>query len=72
MIEGDDSLVVCHICKKEFADKTTLIEHLRSEHEILEIASYAATTMMLEAERDRTAQEFHRQFENIKKELAGR
>ena len=62
----------CRICDVEFSDKTTLIEHLRLEHEILEIASYAATSMIQEQDRDRVAREFHRQFEQIKKELAGR
>ena len=62
----------CRICDREFSEKTTLVEHLRIDHEILEIASYAATSMMQEQDRDRVAREFHRQFEHIKKELAGR
>jgi len=61
----------CRICNRDFIDKTSLVEHLRSEHETLEIASYAATTMVQEQERDNIAREFHRQFEQIKKELAG-
>ncbi len=60
----------CRICLKDFADKTTLVEHLRTEHEILEIASYAATTMMHEEDRDRIAKEYFRQLEQIKKEIA--
>lgn len=63
---------VCRICDREFSDKTGLVEHLRLEHEILEIASFAATSMINEQDRDRVAREFHRQFEQIKKELAGR
>ena len=62
----------CRICDREFSDKTTLVEHLRLEHEILEIASFAATSMIHEQDRDRIAREFHRQFEQIKRELAGR
>ena len=62
----------CHICEKEFPDKTTLVEHLRLDHELLEIASFAATCMMQEQDRDKVAIEFHRQFEQIKKELAGK
>jgi len=62
----------CRICDREFSEKTTLVEHLRIDHEILEIASFAATSMMQEQDRDRVAREFHRQFEQIKKELAGR
>lgn len=61
----------CRICDREFSDKTTLVEHLRIEHEMLEIVSYAATTMVQEQERDRVAKQFHKQFEQIKKELAG-
>ena len=60
----------CRICIKPFADKTTLVEHLRLEHEILEVASYAASTMMNEQDRDKIAREFFRQLEQIKKEIA--
>ncbi len=60
----------CAICNKVFVDKTTLVEHLRTEHEILEIASYAATTMMQDQDRDRIAREYFRQLEQIKKEIA--
>ena len=60
----------CRICLKEFHDKTALVEHLRVEHEILEVASYAATTMMVEEDRDKIAREFFRQLEQIKKEIA--
>ncbi len=61
----------CRICGRGFSDKTSLVEHLGVGHEVLEIASYAATTMMQEQDRDKVAREFHRQFEQIKKELAG-
>ncbi len=60
----------CRICLKGYADKTALVEHLRLEHEILEVASYAASTMMQEEDRDRIAREFFRQLEHIKKEIA--
>jgi hypothetical protein len=61
----------CKICQKDYRDRGDLIEHLRTEHEILELASYAATTMASEEERDRTAREFRRRFELLKRELAG-
>jgi hypothetical protein len=61
----------CKICLKEYPDKTSLVEHLRVEHEILEVASYAATTMIQEQDRDRIAREFYKQMEQLKKELAG-
>ncbi len=60
----------CRICMKPFDDKTALVEHLRLEHEILEVASFAASTMMQEEDRDRIAREFFRQLEQIKKEIA--
>ena len=63
---------LCRICDREYPDKTALVEHLRLEHEILEIASFAATSMIQEQDRDKVAREFHRQFEQIKRELAGR
>jgi hypothetical protein len=40
------------------------------EHEILEVASYAASTMMQEQDRDKIAREFFRQLDQIKKEIA--
>ena len=61
----------CKICQKEYRDRSDLIEHLRTEHEILELASYTAATMAGEQERDRTAGEFRRRFELLKRELAG-
>jgi len=70
-MEKGEAKVVCQICLKPFEGKTTLVEHLRTDHEPLEIISYAATTMVLEQNRDAIAREFHRQFESIKKELAG-
>jgi len=61
----------CKICGLEnITDKTLLVEHLRNEHEILEIASYAATTMIHEEDRDRIAREYFKQLEQIKKEIA--
>jgi len=63
--------VICKICQKDYRDRSELIEHLRTEHEILELASYAANTMAAEQERDRTAGEFRRRFELLKRELAG-
>jgi hypothetical protein len=51
-------------------DKTGLVEHLRTEHEILEVASYVATTMMHEEDRDRISNEYFKQLEQINKEIA--
>jgi hypothetical protein len=63
--------VICTICEKDCKDRSDLIEHLRTEHEILELASYAAATMASEEERDRTAKDFRRRFELLKGKLAG-
>jgi len=63
--------ITCNICQKEYRDRTDLLEHLRTEHEILELASYTAATMAGEQERDRTAGEFRRRFDLLKRELAG-
>lgn len=70
-MEKGETKAVCQICLKAFEGKTALVEHLRTDHEPLEVISYAATTMVLEQNRDAIAREFHRQFESIKKELAG-
>lgn len=70
----DDSMppyLVCKICQRSFNERANLIEHLRTEHEILELASYTAATMAAEQERDRMAGEFRRRFELLKRELAG-
>jgi len=70
-MSSDSEGYSCKICGMErFSDKTLLVEHLRNEHEILEVASYAATTMMHEEDRDRIAQEYFKQLEQIKKEIA--
>ena len=69
MSEGADGYN-CRICLKSFTDKTSGVEHLRLEHEILEVASYAVSTMMQDQDRDRIAREFNRQLEQIKKEIA--
>ena len=73
---GDDeraagSYIDCKICQKDYRDRTDLIEHLRTEHEVLELASYTAATMAAEQERDRTASEFRSRFDLLKRELAG-
>jgi len=65
------SLITCKICQKDYSDRSDLIEHLRTEHEILELASYTAATMANEEDRDRMAGEFRRRFELLKRELAG-
>lgn len=67
--ESRDMIYICRICMAQLDGKTGLIEHLRTEHETLEVVSYAATTMVQEQDRDRVAMDFHRQFEQIKKEL---
>jgi hypothetical protein len=70
-MQGEDNSYNCKICQRQVEGKTELVEHLRIDHEMLEIVSYASTTMVQEQERDRVAMEFHRQFEHIKKELTG-
>ena len=67
--EPKDTIYICRICMAQVDGKTGLIEHLRTEHEALEVVSYAATTMVQDQDRDKVAMDFHRQFEQIKKEL---
>jgi len=70
-VTNDTEGYTCKICGfAALADKTALVEHLRTEHEILEVASYAATTMMHEEDRDRISKEYFKQLEQIKKEIA--
>lgn len=61
----------CRICLEGFYDKTSLVEHLRADHEPLEVESYAATTMMMEDDRDKVARDFFREFERLRRELKG-
>jgi hypothetical protein len=68
---SDPESYTCKICgRADITEKTLLVEHLRNEHEILEVASYAATTMMHEEDRDRIAQEYFKQLDQIKREIA--
>jgi len=68
---SDPESYTCKICGMEnISDKTLLVEHLRNEHEMLEVASYAATTMIQEEDRDRISLEYFKQLEQIKKEIA--
>lgn len=67
----DSSYINCRICMKDYSDRSDLIEHLRTEHEVLELASYTASTMAAEQERDRMAADFRRRFDLLKRELAG-
>jgi hypothetical protein len=70
-MSSDPESYTCKICgMANLADKTVLVEHLRTEHEILEVASYVATTMMHDQDRDRIAHEYFKQLEQIKKEIA--
>ena len=68
---SDPESYTCKICGLEsITDKTLLVEHLRNEHEILEVASYTATTMIHDEDRDRISREYFKQLEQIKKEIA--
>jgi len=68
---SDSEGYTCKICGLDnISDKTLLVEHLRNVHEILEVASYAATTMIHEEDRDRISREYFKQLEQIKKEIA--
>ena len=67
--ETRDAIYICRVCLAQVDGKTGLIEHLRTEHEMLEVVSYAATTMVQDQDRDKVAMDYHRQFEQIKKEL---
>ena len=69
--ESISAYVACKICERGFNERGDLIEHLTTDHEILELASYTAATMAAEQERDRMASEFRRRFDLLKRELDG-
>ena len=62
-----DRLYTCKLCRLGLPDRPTLIEHLKEEHEPIEIISYAAITMTDEQDRDASAVEFNRRFVGLKK-----
>lgn len=61
------NLFVCKLCGMDLLDRASLIDHLRTAHEPLEMVSYAAVTMMDEQSRDSSALEFHRRFEGLRR-----
>jgi hypothetical protein len=61
------TLFACKLCRLDLLDRASLIDHLKTAHEPLEIVSYAAVTMMDEQSRDNAAAEFHRRFEGLKR-----
>ena len=70
-MSSDPESYVCKICGLEgILTKILLVEHLRNEHEMLEVASFAATTMIHEEDRDRIANEYFKQLDQIKKEIS--
>ena len=62
-----DRLYTCKLCQAHVPDRPSLIEHLKEEHEPIEIMSYAAITMTDEQDRDASAVEFNRRFQGLKK-----
>lgn len=65
------NLFACKLCRMDLLDRVSLIEHLKTAHEPLEVVSYAAVTMMDEQTRDAAALEFHRRFEGLKRVIDG-
>lgn len=68
---GESGLYECKLCTVHFFDRNELIEHLKTEHEPLEIVSFAAVTMIDEEDRDASAAEFHRRFLGLKRIIGG-
>jgi hypothetical protein len=66
-IHGGPGLYACKLCRMDLMDRASLVEHLRTVHEPLEIVSYAAVTMADEQARDAAALDFHRRFEGLKR-----
>ncbi|MEM3670472.1 MAG: hypothetical protein QW767_01835 [Thermoprotei archaeon] len=66
---SESSEYECKICVARISDKAAAVEHLKEDHELLEIYSYAATTMIQDQDRDNDAREFHRRLDQIKKEF---
>ena len=60
-------LLACKLCGAGLAERSDLIEHLKADHEPLEIISFAAITMMDEQNWDASAVEFHRRFLGLKR-----
>jgi len=65
-------LTECKLCEAVFSDRTDLVEHLRTEHELLEVTSFVATVMVQEEDRERAGREFHRRFDDLKNQIVQR
>jgi len=61
------SLYRCKLCGMDLMDKASLVEHLKNDHEPIEIISFAAITMSDEQDRDSSAMEFNQRFQSLKK-----
>ena len=66
------SRVRCDLCQTSLTGRDALVEHLRAVHEPLELAAFAATTMMEEDKRDTQARKFFRELEAIRREQMGK
>lgn len=60
-------LFSCRLCGVRLMERNALIEHLKADHEPLEIISFAAITMIDEQSRDASALEFNRRFSGLKR-----
>jgi len=61
----------CSICGKPVGGRSDLAQHLSADHEPLEVSAFAATTMVLEEQRDEVAKDFYRRFDHLKREFSG-
>ena len=61
------NLFSCRLCGVGPVERNELIEHLKADHEPLEIISFAAITMIDEESRNASALEFNRRFSGLKR-----
>lgn len=61
----------CSLCSSSVGGREAFVQHLKDEHEPLEIISFAAVTMMDEQNRDAAAVEFNRRFVKLRKIISG-
>jgi hypothetical protein len=57
----------CKLCSRDNLDREAFINHLKADHEPLEMVSFAAVTITDEQDRDAAAVEFNHRFQGLKR-----
>lgn len=67
----EDEGYKCKLCASGVSGREELVQHLKDEHEYLEVISFATVTMLDEQRRDASALEFSRRFRKLREIISG-